>query len=114
MGRAFLVHDRLNPRRRTALTLIREDLSLRALALFRKAFLTLARLSHPHLQRARDFRRFERRCWFTYDFIPGRDLADWSRGKPISAILPLFLQAIGVLRFLHAHGVLHLHLKPPN
>src|SRR5262249_27630656 len=73
-----------------------------------------ARLSHPRLLRARDFRRAGGRCFFTYDFVPGEDIASWFRGKRPADLLSLLHQALDVLRFLHARGVLHLDLKPSN
>ncbi|WP_437782745.1 sigma 54-interacting transcriptional regulator [Sorangium sp. So ce1097] len=90
----------------------------RAVEAFRREFSLLSGCAHPRLPRAYDFARTT--CggapltYATAELIRGRTLAEHARGRPFRAALPVLLDALDALAWLHGAGIVHGDLKPDN
>lgn len=76
----------------------------------------LAELDHPHLARVYDLDFHERRPYLVMEYIRGRNLRQYAHGGslPWRESARLIGQAGRALAVAHAHGVLHLDVKPEN
>ncbi|WP_437691061.1 sigma 54-interacting transcriptional regulator [Sorangium sp. So ce176] len=90
----------------------------RAVEAFRREFSLLAGCVHPRLPRAYDFARTT--CggapltYATAELIRGRTLAEHARGRAFRAALPVLLDALDALGWLHGAGIVHGDFKPDN
>jgi serine/threonine-protein kinase len=76
----------------------------------------VAGLQHPHIVQVYDVGEFERRLYFTMEFVEGGNLAQQLAGVPQPAmqsahLLATLAEAVG---FAHGHGIVHRDLKPAN
>ncbi|WP_437929477.1 sigma 54-interacting transcriptional regulator [Sorangium sp. So ce291] len=116
LGSVFEARDRLFER----------DVALKALRLgsasaveaFRREFSLLAACAHPRLPRAYDFARTTSGgaplTYTTAELIRGRTLAEHARGRAFRAALPVLLDALDALGWLHGAGIVHGDFKPDN
>ncbi|WP_433934535.1 sigma 54-interacting transcriptional regulator [Sorangium cellulosum] len=90
----------------------------RAVEAFRREFSLLSGCAHPRLPRAYDFARTT--CggapltYTTAELIRGRTLAEHARGRAFRAALPVLLDALDALGWLHGAGIVHGDFKPDN
>ncbi|MCD6327611.1 sigma 54-interacting transcriptional regulator [bacterium] len=82
---------------------------------FKQEFMLTARLRHPHVVSVYDFgTTSDGRYYFTMDFVEGRSITDWCRGKDTKTITPLLLQVAIALGYIHSRQVVHGDIKPSN
>ncbi|MDC0682952.1 sigma 54-interacting transcriptional regulator [Sorangium atrum] len=92
-----------------------------ALEAFRREFSLLSACAHPRLPRAYDFARTtsggapgQPLTYATTELIRGRTLAEHARGRAFRAALPVLLDALDALGWLHGAGIVHGDFKPEN
>ena len=97
---------------------------------FIREYLALKRLSHPGVVSVFDFHEEDDRCFYTMELIAGPTLkdyllkGDWCGGQRaphyfadadgLATALSLSLEALAVLGYLHAQGIIHRDVKPQN
>lgn len=94
---------------------VREDAEM--LARFDREARAMARLSHPHLVRILDHSIAPPTPFLVMERVRGRDLADLMtrHGKfPPAEVARILAQAAAAVDALHAEGMVHRDLKPPN
>ncbi|WP_437648816.1 sigma 54-interacting transcriptional regulator [Sorangium sp. So ce362] len=116
LGSVVEARDRLFDRD-VALKSLRFD-SAGATEAFRREFSLLSACAHPRLPRAYDFARTT--CggapltYTTAELIRGRTLAEHTGGQAFGAALPVLLDALDALGWLHGAGIVHGDFKPEN
>ncbi|WP_437280445.1 sigma 54-interacting transcriptional regulator [Sorangium sp. So ce375] len=92
-----------------------------AVEAFRREFSLLSACAHPRLPRAYDFARTtsggsrgQPLTYATTELIRGRTLAEHARGRAFRATLPVLLDALDALGWLHGAGIVHGDFKPEN
>ncbi len=81
---------------------------------FKSEYQWLARLNHPHVAKVYGTGFHEGRFYIVYEFIDGKPLASHVHGwKPVEMI-PLFIQALSGLDYIHRNGIIHLDIKSEN
>ncbi|MBI4211498.1 MAG: serine/threonine protein kinase, partial [Deltaproteobacteria bacterium] len=81
---------------------------------FKEEYQILIGLSHLNVAQAYHFGCVDGHFYFTTEFIEGKPISRYAwRQKPLDMI-PLFLQALEGLDFIHRNNLLHLDLKPEN
>ncbi len=116
MGRVYRASDALHPERDLALKTLSTSFMQARLELFKLEFRTMSELSHPNIARVYDFETGAggSTCFFTMEFIEGRDLMAASQGASLEQIVAWTVEASRALRYLHSRGVIHADLKPQN
>ena len=115
MGQVHLVHDAYLDRDVALKVLHHAPRTSDELERAQREFRLLARVEHPAIARAYDFGFAGDMPYFTSDFIPGSPLS--STGGQVenpAALIELCCRLAEAVEFLHAHGVLHLDIKPSN
>ncbi|MGK4006876.1 sigma 54-interacting transcriptional regulator [Sorangium sp. So ce1036] len=116
LGAVFEARDRLFDRD-VALKALRLD-AAGAIEAFRREFSLLTGCAHPRLCRAYDFARTTHGgaplTYTTAELIRGRTLAEHARGRSFRATLPVLLDALDALGWLHGAGIVHGDVKPEN
>ncbi|AUX39668.1 uncharacterized protein SOCE26_010630 [Sorangium cellulosum] len=116
LGSVFEARDRLFDRD-VALKALRFD-SADVVEAFRREFSLLSGCAHPRLARAYDFARTASSgaplTYTTAELIRGRTLAEHARGRSFHAALPVLLDALDALGWLHGAGIVHGDVKPEN
>jgi serine/threonine protein kinase len=76
----------------------------------------LADLSHPHLARIYDAGVIEGRAFLAMEYVRGRTLAQHARFTQLAPeqIVSIVAKTARALAVVHAHGILHLDIKPKN
>ncbi len=82
---------------------------------FRASALAAARLDHPHLARVLDEGHDALGPFIVTEWIDGTPLSDW-RGvqAPWGFLRAVVSQLCNALAYVHAHGLVHLDLRPAN
>lgn len=86
---------------------------------FKKEFLTLKKLNHPHIGKISDFGydTHLRLYYFVGEYIEGKEIAKFCKGLAVKKIEELFVQALQALHYLHTFGragLRHNDLKAAN
>ena len=82
---------------------------------FKSEFATLASLEHPSLVRVFEFGLIRDRLpYFTMEYFAGRKISDYFDGANWEALYDVLIQIASALHYIHAHGIVHLDLKPSN
>jgi serine/threonine protein kinase/tetratricopeptide (TPR) repeat protein len=116
MGQVFLAFDR-QAARNVALKCFPQDARRHEdLAHFEHEFLTLSRLRHPNLAEVYDFGVDEGTgdVFFTFQFIDGHDLFEWSEGLAEDELAGLVVQVCRGLEYIHSRQIIHYDVKPSN
>jgi eukaryotic-like serine/threonine-protein kinase len=125
MGTVFEA-EQLEPRRRVAIKLLREPLSLseEAIGLFRRETQALARLRHPAIAMIHESGTTpEGLQYYAMELVPGVRLSDWMATRPLGRStttgvirrrLAIFRRICAGVSYAHLHGVIHRDLKPSN
>ena len=101
--------------REIALKILRPEVAQRVgFARFRRQFYLMAQLAHPRVVPAIDMGLDEGRMWFTSELVEGTTLAEIALPLPPERAVHILLEIASGLEFIHAHGILHLDLKPSN
>ncbi|MFH1654598.1 MAG: serine/threonine-protein kinase, partial [Pseudomonadota bacterium] len=74
--------------------------------------LTSAR--HPNIATVYQFGFFEGLFFFTSEYIEGYDIFVFTRTLSEEGMIPLFIQMLEGLQFIHDNGLLHGDIKPEN
>ena len=125
-GEVFLVEDALRRNARCALKALHHAESTSGQQ-FRNEISALVHLHHPNLLRVFDFglirsaddASLSGRSYFTMEFVEGTDILHWYRRRrsnegKANVLGGIFLQALGVLSYIHREGVVHFDIKPQN
>ncbi|MBI5772643.1 MAG: protein kinase [Verrucomicrobia bacterium] len=83
---------------------------------FRAEAEAAANLKHPNIVAIHEIGEHEGRHYFSMDLVEGKNLAQFTSGKPVAARQAAeWLKAIAeAVQFAHQRGVLHRDLKPQN
>lgn len=107
--------QQLSPKRIVALKLVRDSLgSARARARFGFEAQILARLDHPGIARVVEAGELEGLLWFALEYVDGRPLDVWAKGRELADRLKLVAEICDAVHHAHARGVVHRDLKPGN
>lgn len=76
----------------------------------------LANLNHPNLARVYDFGFHEGQPFLVMEYIRGRNLEQYARDRKLEPrhSAALVAQVARVVALIHAHGIIHLDIKPQN
>jgi tRNA A-37 threonylcarbamoyl transferase component Bud32 len=76
----------------------------------------LADLSHPHLARIYDAGVIDGRAFLAMEYVRGRTLSQHARFTQLTPeqIVSIVAKTARALAVVHAHGILHLDIKPKN
>jgi tetratricopeptide (TPR) repeat protein/predicted Ser/Thr protein kinase len=113
MGVVYRAHD-VELDRDVALKMLAGEDDDRRDARLHKEARALARLSHPNVVQVFDFGRAFGRFFIAMELVDGPTLRQWQRGRSTAEILRAYLDAGRGIAAAHAHGLLHLDLKPDN
>jgi len=74
-----------------------------------------ARLRHPNIVRVYDSGLTDDgRAFLVMEFVDGRPLDAWARGRPQREVLGAFVQVCDAIQYAHTRGVIHRDIKPGN
>jgi tetratricopeptide (TPR) repeat protein len=82
---------------------------------FRRERQSLAKLEHPHIARLLDGgETADGLPFLVMEYVDGVPLDQWCEGKPLDAILDLFLQVCSAIEHAHRALIVHRDIKPAN
>ncbi len=117
MGVVYRVDDPLNPDRLVALKSIqRKRIQSEHIGRFKAEFRVLTSLQHPNVAAAYDFESLPsgQDCFFTMEFIKGRDIFRATEGLDWQQIVSLLIQVCRALSYVHSRKLIHYDIKPGN
>ncbi|MCK5834057.1 protein kinase, partial [bacterium] len=98
-----------------ALKILRPEITRRVgLQRFRRQFLLIAQLSHPAVLPVLDMGKDEGDVWLTSKLLQGDTLSNVKLPLTPEKTAKFILEIAYGLEFIHAHGIIHLDLKPSN
>ena len=75
-------------------------------------------LRHPNLTRLVDFVIDGDQCYLIMEFVEGKPLDEYQKTQsgplPDEVAIPIFMQLLDTIKYLHDNNVLHLDIKPNN
>lgn len=75
-------------------------------------------LAHPNVTRLVDFVLDGEQCYLIMEFVEGETMDEYQRKRtgpmPDEVAIPIFLQLLETVQYLHDNNTLHLDLKPSN
>ncbi|NJK32424.1 MAG: serine/threonine protein kinase [Deltaproteobacteria bacterium] len=116
MGEVYLARDRVL-RRDVALKIVapRFRHSARSRRRLLREARALAALQHPNVLEVYDVdTAASGELFLAMAYVPGQTLQRWQEGKPLSALLPVYVSAGQGLAAAHASGIVHRDFKPAN
>lgn len=83
---------------------------------FKREFRSLSNLHHPNICQVYDFGYCEEEesCYFTCEYVQGKDFLEAARSLAPLDLLPLIVQTLQGLEFIHHKGIIHFDVKPAN
>ncbi|MDO8526651.1 MAG: protein kinase [Deltaproteobacteria bacterium] len=81
---------------------------------FREEFKTVLGLNHPNVAQMLDLGFHEGHFYIVSEFVEGDNLFQNAVSKKPLEAIPLFIQVLEGLEFIHHHDLLHLDIKPEN
>ncbi|GHV55834.1 hypothetical protein FACS1894182_01020 [Bacteroidia bacterium] len=94
------------------------NISKRNIQMFKREGDNYVRLNHPRLMKLIDYAEQEDGYYLVMELIPGMSLAERLHTKtgpmPAERAIPLFLQVLETIGYLHSKNILHLDIKPAN
>lgn len=81
---------------------------------FKNEYQVLIGLRHPHVAQAYHLGFWQDHFYFTSEFVEGQPLATYLRLKEPHEMVPLFVQGLEGLDFIHKNGLVHLDIKSEN
>ncbi|MFA4973425.1 MAG: protein kinase [bacterium] len=81
---------------------------------FKTEYQWLTRLRHPNIAEVIDIGCHDGSYYIASEFIDGSPIADCVKGWNPEEMVPLFVQALAGLDFIHRNGLIHLDIKSAN
>jgi serine/threonine protein kinase len=82
---------------------------------FKRESLAVQRLEHPHIVPIRSFGQEGAYVFMAMEWIEGISFLEFLEQEPLHPqCLPLFMQILETVAFVHERGILHRDLKPQN
>jgi tetratricopeptide (TPR) repeat protein len=89
--------------------------SREAIEWFRRERQALAKLEHPHIARLLDGgETADGRPYLVMEYVDGVPIDEYCAGKPVAAVLDLFLQLCSAIECAHRMLIVHRDIKPAN
>ncbi len=75
-------------------------------------------LDHPNITRLVDFMEYDNRFFIAMEYVDGMPLDEYlgrvTGPLPDEKLIPIFLQILDTICYMHHQGILHLDIKPNN
>lgn len=119
MGEVFKVSDQKEDKV-IALKLVKTERRINSkktnplVDLLKNEFSLLSTFSHENLISVYECGFWKGRFYFTMEYLPGKDIVKFSKGKSLKALYPIFLQIFQGLDYIHTAGLIHGDIKPSN
>lgn len=81
---------------------------------FREEYKVLVGLDHTNVAKVYKIGYFEDHLYIVYEFVDGQPIANYVRGWKADKMVPLFVQTLEGLDFIHRNGLIHLDIKSEN
>ncbi len=81
---------------------------------FKSEYQLLSNLSHPNLATPLDFGFYDNHLYLITEYIDGQNLFDALYHLTLDEILPIMIQILEGLDYIHRNGFVHLDIKPEN
>lgn len=116
MATVYRARDRKAGNRRVALKVLKlkKDTDPFLMEALKREFATLTQLNHLNLAKVYDFAAYNRQWVLSEEYVEGRDFLNVCQRANLNTVFELIVQGLRALDYLHAHGYLHLDLKPEN
>lgn len=112
-GRVYLAEERISGRK-VALKFSVQGSSSSAPEFLKAEVALLSRLSHPNLVKILDYRDDGEAPFYVMEYIDGVSIDTALAAAHPEKTIALFVSLCRGLHYLHARGILHRDLKPPN
>ncbi len=114
-GEVFLAADGIS-HQEIAIKFLAHRSYAAAIEHFKSEFATLTKLRHPYITRVFDFAYDEAsHCYFfTSEYVPGDDVLSIMQEHAVEDTIPLLVQMLQALEYLHKNHVYHFDIKPKN